>query len=284
MTKMRSSRPNRWSSTGSDRTASRTSTPARSVRGLTRNDVDVVFQPIVDIGSRRIFAYEALTRCKWPEYTNPAVLFNKASKEDGCGRLGRLIREVAFDKAAGVPLFVNVHPDELRARWLVRPDDPLFEHDHHVFVEITESTAFSHYELCRSVLSEVRARGGVFLAVDDLGAGYSNLKRVLDLEPHVVKLDRALVTGLDKNRRQQILVRHVIELCEELGATVVAEGIETSDELEAVMDVGAQFGQGYLFAKPAFPLPHAKWPGQKSLPPETAGRMAFGAKLRSVAR
>ena len=99
-----------------------------------------------------------------------------------------------------------------------------------------------------------------------------------------MKIDRALVTALDKSKRQQILVRHVVELCSELGATVVAEGIETPDELQAVIDVGTQFGQGYVFAKPAYPMPKAKWPGAKSLPPETAAKMAFGARLRSVAR
>jgi len=254
--------------------------PAPSVRGLARSDVNVVFQPIVDLATHRIFAYEALARCRWPEYTNPAVLFEQASHEDGCGRLGRVIREVTFDLGAGFPLFVNVHPDELSARWLVRPDDPLYLHDHHVFVEITESAAFTHFDLCRNVLREMRARGGVFLAVDDLGAGHSNLKRVLDLEPQVVKLDRALVTGIDTNRRQRVLVRHVIELCTELDAQVVAEGIETPDELSALIDVGAKYGQGYLFARPAFPLPKAKWPGARSVPPETASKVKFGTRER----
>lgn len=243
---------------------------SRSVRELAVHDVDVVFQPIVDLRSRRIYAYEALTRCKWPEFANPAKLFEHASAQGACGRLGRVIREVTFERGAGFPLFVNVHPDELSARWLVRPDDPMYLHDHRVFVEITESAAFTHYELCRSVIKELRARGGVYLAVDDLGAGHSNLRRVLDLEPEVVKLDRELVAGLDKNRRQQILVRHVVTLCTELGSTVVAEGIETHEELSAAMDCGVQFVQGYVFARPAYPLPKAKWPGAESVPPETA--------------
>ncbi|HEX3594139.1 MAG TPA: EAL domain-containing protein [Polyangiaceae bacterium] len=274
---MKSSRPKRWTLSAQD-SAPPTPPPTEngpSVRGLTRDDLDVVFQPIVDLSTRRIFAYEALTRCKWPEYTNPAVLFSHAADEVACGRLGRIIREVTFDRGAGFPLFVNVHPDELSARWLVRPDDPLYMHDHHVFVEITESAAFTHYELCKSVLREMSTRGGVFLAVDDLGAGHSNLKRVLDLEPDIVKLDRALITNLDQSRRQQILVRHMVALCNELDAKVVAEGIETSEELAAVADAGVAFGQGYLFAQPAYPLPKAKWPGGRSAPPETAAKAMF---------
>jgi EAL domain-containing protein (putative c-di-GMP-specific phosphodiesterase class I) len=281
---MSSSRPKRWTITGEaprkEAPPAQPGRPDRSVGALTRHDIDVVFQPILELESHTIFAYEALTRCKWPEYANPTALFEQASTEGGCGRLGRIIRDVTFERGAGFPLFVNVHPDELSERWLVRPDDPLYVHDHHVFVEITESAAFTHYDLCRSVLREMSARGGVYLAVDDLGAGHSNLKRVLDLEPHVVKLDRALITGLDTNKRQQILVRYMVELCRELGATVVGEGIETVDEFKAVVDVGVQYGQGYLFAKPMFPMPKAKWPGARSVPPETATTAKVDFSLR----
>jgi EAL domain-containing protein (putative c-di-GMP-specific phosphodiesterase class I) len=236
------------------------SDPPPDAEGLSLTDLDIVFQPIVDVASQSVFAYEALTRCRWPSLADPAVLFQRASEEHCCGRLGRMVREAAVRRAAGVPLFVNVHPDELSARWLVRPDDPVFFHDNDVYVEITESAAFTHYDLCVSVLREIQSRAGILLAVDDLGAGHSNLKRVLDLEPRIVKLDKALITGLDKSLRQQILVRHVVRLCIELGAEVVAEGIETEDELRAVIDSGAHFAQGYLLARPGYPLPAATWP------------------------
>jgi EAL domain-containing protein (putative c-di-GMP-specific phosphodiesterase class I) len=76
----------------------------------------------------------------------------------------------------------------------------------------------------------------------------------------VVKLDRNLIEGLDRKRRQQKLVAATVRLCLELGALVVAEGIETPDEYMAVRDCGAQCGQGYLFARPGFPLPRIHWP------------------------
>jgi EAL domain-containing protein (putative c-di-GMP-specific phosphodiesterase class I) len=125
---------------------------------------------------------------------------------------------------------------------------------------VTESVPLSHYDLCLNVLKEVRARTGVHLVVDDLGAGYSNLKRIADLEPHVVKLDRGLIMGIERNRRQRQLVTSVVRLCTELGARVVAEGIETEDEFKALSDTGAHYGQGYLFAKPAYPLLKIHWP------------------------
>lgn len=239
---------------------------------LTRAELDVVFQPIVDLTTGGTLAYEALARCKRPEFENPLALFEQAQREGAVGKLGRTVRQVAFERCEDAPLFVNIHPRELDEGWLVRPDDPIFFHDRPVYLEITESAAFNYFDRCLSVLREIGARGGGHLVVDDLGAGYSNLKRVVDLEPKIVKLDLALVRGIEKSKRQQTLVRHVVTLCQELGAEVVAEGIETSEELRAVCDTGAHYGQGYLFARPAHPPPPSFWPLER-------GREARGGRL-----
>ncbi len=223
-------------------------------------DLSVVFQPIVDLATGETFAHEALVRCSKPGLANPLVLFEKAFALGCVGRLGRMIRELAIPLASGRPIFLNVHPQELQEHWLVRPDDPIYFHDDGVFLEITESVPLTHYDLCINVLREVRARSGIHLVVDDLGAGYSNLKRIADLAPQVVKLDRGLVCGLDRNSRQQQLVSSVVRLCTDLHAVVVAEGIETEDELRALSDTGAHYGQGFLFARPAFPMPAVTWP------------------------
>ncbi len=223
-------------------------------------DINVVFQPIVRLSDRTLFAQEALTRCKTVGLESPLELFAHAVRHKYAGRLGRLIREQAIRRCSGVPLFVNVHPDELIERWLVRPDDPIFSHDSDIYLEITESVPFSHYDVCASVLREIRSRGYVHLVVDDLGAGFSNLKRIVDLEPRVVKLDRELVTDIDRSKRQQMLVRSIVQLCDAQGALVVAEGIERVQELSAVIDCGVHYGQGYLLARPAFPIPGVTWP------------------------
>jgi EAL domain-containing protein (putative c-di-GMP-specific phosphodiesterase class I) len=171
-----------------------------------------------------------------------------------------LIRDVAFGTCGDIPLFVNLHPDELSSRWLVRPDDPLCLHGPQVFLEITESAAFTHFDLCRSVLNELCRRTGALLVVDDFGAGYSNLQRLVDLQPAIVKLDLALTRNIHRLPRMQAVVRHMVNLCTELGARVVAEGIESVDELKCAIDLGIHYAQGYLLARPGAPPPVPAWP------------------------
>jgi len=229
---------------------------------LANREFNVVFQPVVDLHNGKIFSYEALLRSTNPVFKSPPDMFDAAVACNSCGILGREIREMSVKECPGKTLFLNIHPAELDEGWLVRPDDPIFQHDDNVFLEITESVPLTHFELCHSILREVRSKG-IFLAVDDLGAGYSNLKYIADLAPEIVKIDRQLVVDLHLKKRQQVLVAAIVRLCVDLGAKVVAEGIETLNELKAVQDSGAHFGQGYLLARPQFPPPDVPWPPTK---------------------
>jgi EAL domain-containing protein (putative c-di-GMP-specific phosphodiesterase class I) len=196
-------------------------------RVLDDRAVKVVFQPIVDLKTRRIFAYEALVRSLSNDFDSPMSLFAAAVQHQAAGELGRIIRQLAVAGCPGHPLFLNIHPAELNEKWVVQPDDPIFQHSDDVYLEITEGVPLSHFRLCQSILREIRGRG-VYLVVDDLGAGYSNLRYIADLHPRVVKLDRDLVAGLVKDTRMFKLVSAIVVLCKELDAMVVAEGIETA--------------------------------------------------------
>lgn len=248
-------------------------------RLLDSRDVRVVYQPIVDLATKRAFAYESLARTKSADFDGPMSLFAAAVASGVTGELGRLLREMSIEGCPDHPLFLNLHPNELNERYLVQPSDPIFQHDRDVFLEITEHVPLSHFQLCQSMLREIRGRG-VYLVVDDLGAGYSNLKYIADLAPRVVKLDRELVAGLELNTRMFKLVSAIVVLCHSLDAMVVAEGIETAQELDTVIAAGVDYGQGYLLARPAFPPPPIAWPenvrphDDATRPPATKRRSA----------
>src|SRR5205085_6719952 len=163
---------------------------------------------------------------------------------------------------AGCPntaLFINVQPDELLEHFLVQPDDPIFRHGEQVYLELTEAVPMQRLDLVAQMLTEIQSRG-VHIVVDDLGSGYSNLRYLADLQPRVVKLDRELITGLRMGTRRFALVQGLVALCTDLGAKVVAECIETPEELDASIEAGCHLGQGYVLARPALPPPPMVWP------------------------
>ncbi len=228
---------------------------ATTIEGvLAHHLLSVVFQPIVNLRTGSLFAYEALVRCPSPAFAEPESLIAAAVDRGLIGELGREIRRLAVERCPHWPLFVNVHPGEFEDRWLVRTDDPIFSHELPVYLEITEQASLDRYPLHRGMLSELRGRG-LRVAVDDLGSGYSNLKYLADLSPDFVKLDRNLVADLAAQRRVRHLVGAVVALCDRLGASCIAEGIETYADLRAAREAGVQYGQGYLLARPASPPP-----------------------------
>lgn len=221
---------------------------------LESGDFYIAFQPVVDLASFEVFGYEGLARSHTADYPSPLEIISGAIDESFMGELGRALRKIAVDECPDYPLFLNIHPAEFDEAWLVRPDDSMSTHLHEVYLEVTETVPISHYRFCHSVLREIRSKG-IRLAVDDLGAGYSNLKYIADLAPEIVKLDRQLIAGLAQQSRLYALVTSIVRLCRELGARVVAEGIETAEELEAVVATGAHYGQGFFLARPAYPAP-----------------------------
>lgn len=219
----------------------------------------VVYQPIVKMEDGALFGYEALLRCQDPRFKDPLDLLTRAMECRRLGALGRAMRQLAIPEAPRLPLFINVHPDEFSDSWLRREDDPLFRHDADIYIEVTETVPLVDFGRGHPLFETLRNHPRLHFVVDDLGAGFSNLKRIADLEPELVKVDRELVTGLATSSRQRRLLGAIVRLCEELGAKVVAEGIETVDEYLAVRDAGAHFGQGFLLARPAFPGPGVYW-------------------------
>lgn len=221
--------------------------------------LNMVFQPIVDLREGKIFSYEALCRSRVPQFETPPAMIDAAIAVGRVGELGRLQRSLASKNCADWPIFMNISPNEFDEPWLVRPDDAIHLHRQPVYLEITESVPLVFFEQCHSVLAELR-RKGAHLAIDDLGAGYSNLKYIADLAPDIVKLDRDLVAGCTMDGSQFELLRSIAKLCHEVNARVVAEGVETAEELEAVSSAGIDLCQGFFLGRPNVTPSELTWP------------------------
>lgn len=119
-----------------------------------------------------------------------------------------------------------------------------------IIFEVTEGERIEDGPWFAQILREYK-RSGFKTAIDDFGAGYAGLKLLSDFQPDIIKIDMDLVRHVDASRPRQAIVRNLARLCEEMGITVIAEGIETPAERDFVVDCGIRLMQGYLFAKPA---------------------------------
>lgn len=221
----------------------------------------MAFQPIVRWSEKRVFGYEALVRTREPSVPHPGVLFDLAERVGGLDRLGRAIRaSVAGQLCAedAFNVFVNLHPMDLLDEQLFAADAPLTRFAPRVVLEITERESLEHIEELGPRLADLKRRG-FRIAIDDLGAGYAGLSSFSALEPDVVKLDMSLVRGVHKSRTAQKVIASIRGLCDALGTLVVAEGIETVEERDALAGLGCDLMQGYLFGRPGPYLPQVKF-------------------------
>lgn len=218
----------------------------------------MAYQPIVSWSRREVYGYEALLRSREPSLPHPPAVLDAAERLEQLPTLGRAIRLAAVEPAGRMPdgcmLFVNLHTQDLLDEDLFDSRAPLAQIADKVVLEITERSSLHAIRDVQSRIAQLRSMG-FRIAVDDLGAGYAGLTSFAQLEPEVVKLDMSLVRGVHLQPTKQTLVRTMITMCRELGMQVVAEGIETPEERDAIVEAGCDLLQGYLFAKPGLPFP-----------------------------
>jgi len=220
----------------------------------------IAYQPIVSWSRRDVFGYEALLRSREPSLPHPGAILDTAERLDRLQELGRAIRAKAAEPVLrmpeGVMLFVNLHTHDLLDDELFDANRPLARIAAQVVLEITERASLHHIRDVQSRIAKLREMG-FRIAVDDLGAGYAGLTSFAQLEPEVVKLDMSLVRNVHAQPTKQTLVRTMISMCHELGMQVVAEGIETPEERDVIIECGCDLLQGYLFARPGPAFPSA---------------------------
>lgn len=219
------------------------------------------FQPVVALRSAKTFGFEAIAHCAAEGLTDREELFARAAFEKRVGELGRMVRSIAFNECPSIPVFVSVHPHELKESWLIRPDDPICNHDAQVFIQVAQA---SLSPMCMHVLSEVSSRTGISIVLDDMGGPSSTLRQLVELAPAFVKLDPELVRDVDKSHRKRIAVAAIVRLATDLQAQTIAKGITTEAELRTLVECGVAFGQGTLLGA-ASELPTvSRWRGRKS--------------------
>ena len=222
----------------------------------------VHYQPQVDLVSGEVVGAEALARWQHPVrgLLGP-VDFIDVAEHSGLVRdftlhiMDRAVAECAVWRATGLDVDVSVN---LSARNLLHRDLPsdvaeiLERHGlpaHQLILEITETTMMSELEVVEEVLAGVR-RLGVQLSVDDFGTGYSSLAFLQRIAVNEIKVDRSFISVLTSSQSDAAIVRATIELAHSLGLRVVAEGVETTDQLAALRALGCDLGQGWHFGRP----------------------------------
>ena len=213
---------------------------------------DIAYQPIVELGTGYTGGYEALSRFR--DGIAPDAHFRQAHEiglgielELACVRAA-LRGAVRLD--AGAWLNVNVSPDVVLTGSLERL---LPLRDRVVVLEITEHEAITDYAAFRQAVA--RLDGAVHIAVDDAGAGFASLRHIVELDPLFVKIDRSLVAGIATDAARQAVVAGMVRFAETAHLTLIAEGIETPEELAALKAAGVALGQGYLLGRPEIPTP-----------------------------
>ena len=217
------------------------------------------YQPIFALDDGVVLGYEALSR--GPEDSSlhmPDAIFEVGGRLGRLFELEQLCRKTAIANApihSHERLFLNINPQTL--------NDPIFVKGRtkewartkgltttQIVFEITEHEAIADYGTFRKTVDHYREQG-FLVAIDDTGSGYSGLLTLVELTPDFIKLDRGLISQIEKSPSKQAMVEAMVMVARKIGAKTIAEGIETIQELEIVKALGADYGQGFLLGRPS---------------------------------
>jgi EAL domain-containing protein (putative c-di-GMP-specific phosphodiesterase class I) len=228
---------------------------------IQNREIWTAFQPIVELEHGALMAWEGLSRGpRGSELELPMVLFGRAARYGVTEELERACRRQAFVDwqvlAKPDRLFINTVPATIRdtsfiGRGVLDYLGPELS-PRNVTLEITERQVIENLNLYREAMHAFTDLGFSF-AIDDVGAGYSGLETVAALKPAYLKIDIALVRDVHQKKISQQVVKAILDMSQGLGATVIAEGIQVREEVDALREIGVPWGQGYYFARPVDP-------------------------------
>lgn len=227
-------------------------------QALAGGELSVVYQPIFDVETGALAGWECLSRFSGEPVRSPDVWFKEAA-EAGLGALMEAQAiELALKGLAQLPapayLALNCSPDMFLGN---RLDTLLAPYPaNRLVLEVTEHAIVADYAQLLEAMAPLRQRG-LRIAIDDAGAGYASLRHILEIGPDIIKLDMSLTQGIDQDPQRRALASALIAFARETGCSIVAEGVESVSELEALRRLGADKVQGYLLGRP-MPLSAAR--------------------------
>ena len=229
--------------------------------------LEIVYQPIVRLTDGNVAGLEALSRFHaTPRHRPPEAWFAEAASVGMLVELELAAIERSLAELDRIPdgtyLSLNLSPDGMCSQDLGPLLDGIADR---LVLEMTEGSALRDHEQVAGCLRPLRERGAR-LAIDDIGAAYAGLSRVVLLEPELMKLDRSVVTGVSEDPNRRALIGRLVAFSQDVGIEVIAEGIETTADLEALRSLSVPYGQGFLLGRPG-PLPETvgdpiHWPGR----------------------
>ncbi len=239
-------------------------------RAIAEEQFELHYQPILDIGSREVTAYEALIRWHHPErgFVPPLDFIPLAEETGLIGPIGAwVIRTACHDMAqreGAARVAINLSPVQFRDRKLVEIVSNALAASGlpaaRLEIEITESALLQDDRLTQDHLRALRDLG-VHITMDDFGTGYSSLSYLMSYPIQTIKIDRSFVNGLGQQTSRTAIVRTITTLASSLGLSTIAEGVETEEQLRHLCELGCTEAQGYLFSKPK--------PAAEILPPRS---------------
>jgi EAL domain-containing protein (putative c-di-GMP-specific phosphodiesterase class I)/CheY-like chemotaxis protein len=215
--------------------------------------IHVVFQPVVSMRAKKLIGYEALMRCDEALFASYNTLLTAADRIGWRTALERTIYKriaaASTELPEGAVLFVNVHPNDAQEGLLMGAEAPLEPIARNVVLEVSEHAPVEQLDAMAGQIDRLRG-AGFRIAVDDVGTGPSGLLAFTRLKPDFVKLDRTLLARLDEDESRLRMVRGMYALAREIGVPMIAEGVESTGERDALASLGADYAQGNFFGKP----------------------------------
>ncbi|MEF3303768.1 bifunctional diguanylate cyclase/phosphodiesterase [Paenibacillus sp. GYB003] len=222
--------------------------------------IDAVYQPIVSLADGTVLGYESLSRGpQHTEFASPVELFKFAEEEGMLYTLDRLAREKAIAGCGELSreqrIFINIpaqviHDPHFTPGRTLKLLERRGLSPHNVVFEITERSSIEDFSTAKQILRHYRSQG-YQIAIDDAGAGYSSLQAIAELHPDFIKVDRSLIRNVHKDKIKEHILETFVAFADKMNIRIIAEGIERSEELHKLLQMGVHFGQGYLLARPS---------------------------------